>query len=315
MARTDGLEIERKFLLPRFPAHVKKQNGIRMRQGYISPETADVEVRVRSTGEEAFLTMKKGRGMRRREEEIAITLGSFDRFWPFTEGARIEKTRYYVDENDITIEIDVYGGQCGGQCGGQSTPLIVAEVELPQGADFIGMALPDWLGSEITGLPEYTNQHIARHGTPKREISNIGFRPITHAGAIPYRWRKDNLQILCITTRNAKRWIVPKGYWDAGCDLHEIAAQEAWEEAGVTGALDTKAIGIYEDIRNDRCSRIELFPLMVEEEKEKWPEMNIRERNWMSVKDAMATVSFTGIAALIEKLQARLSIDDGSNHL
>lgn len=102
---------------------------------------------------------------------------------------------------------------------------------------------------------------------------------------------------------------MPKGYWDAGCDLDEIAAQEAWEEAGVTGVIDTKAIGIYEDIRGDRCDRIELFPLRVEDQKESWPEMDFRNRKWLNVEKAISTVSFPGLASLIKSLQDRLAID------
>jgi len=42
--------------------------------------------------------------------------------------------------------------------------------------------------------------------------------------------------------------------------------------------------------------------------------MSIRNRKWLSVEDAAATVSFPGIAALIKKLRTRLSIDEGSHH-
>ena len=304
MQHSDGIEIERKFLLHELPPRVEKKNSVLMEQGYISPEIADVEVRIRSAGEGCYLTLKKGRGMLRREEEISIARDNFISFWPFTEDARIRKTRYRVTENDVSVEIDEYHDGLA--------PLVVAEVELPPGADFLGIDLPGWLGAEITGLPEFTNQHLARHGLPDELLkvtlstADDTTRPITHAGAIPYRYENGTLQILLITSRVKKNWIAPKGIWDAGCDLDEIAATEAWEEAGVTGALDKKAIGIYEESKNGGADRIELFALKVEKQEKKWPEMDIRKRRWFDFDQALSTVTYPGIAVLMQKLHHRL---------
>ena len=54
--------------------------------------------------------------------------------------------------------------------------------------------------------------------------------------ALCYRFRKDNtLEILLITSRDTGRWVIPKGWPMKGKRAHEVAAGEAYEEAGVKG--------------------------------------------------------------------------------
>ena len=48
----------------------------------------------------------------------------------------------------------------------------------------------------------------------------------------------DALANAGITSRNGKRWVIPKGWIDPGQTAGETALQEAWEEAGLTGALE-----------------------------------------------------------------------------
>ncbi len=305
MRNSGGIEIERKFLLKKFPRHVEKKNGVLLRQGYISSEAADVEVRIRSAGEKRYLTLKKGRGMVRREEEIIISAENFESFWPFTLGARVKKTRYSIEQAGVIIEIDEYHDALA--------PLVIAEIELPPGASFTGMVLPDWLGVEITGVFEFTNQHLARHGLPEEPDAIIGqttndkTRPIIQAGALPFRRGDNGLEVLCITTGDGKQWTIPKGTWDGRCDLDEIASMSAAETAGVAGTLDTRALGIYDDEGGGGGGRVELFALRVEQQKEKWPEMSLSDRRWFDIDRAIATVSHPGIVRMIEKLRDRLS--------
>ena len=36
------------------------------------------------------------------------------------------------------------------------------------------------------------------------------------SGTLPYRWRKDKLEVLLISSRSGKRWVAPKGIVDPG---------------------------------------------------------------------------------------------------
>lgn len=307
MQQANGIEIERKFLLAEFPSNIEKSNGTKMKQGYLTQESAEVELRVRGTDHDCFLTLKKGRGMLRQEEEIHLEPEEFEKLWPFTADARVHKTRYRGDYNGTTVEIDEYHDEL--------SPLLVAEIELPPGADFLGIEIPDWVGIEITGLPEFTNQSLARHGFPKKSdlvpplpVDNTT-RPITHSGAIPYRFEGGELQILCITSRISKKWIVPKGVWDAGLDLNEVAAKETWEEAGVVGTIDDRALGIYEEDNEGRIDRVELFALAVEKQEEDWPEKSFRERRWLGFDEARSEIFYPDVAALMQKLKERLTAE------
>ncbi|HPU15489.1 MAG TPA: DUF47 domain-containing protein, partial [Polymorphobacter sp.] len=54
--------------------------------------------------------------------------------------------------------------------------------------------------------------------------------------ALPYRRDADgDMRLLLITSRETRRWVLPKGNPIDGLDPHLAAAAEAYEEAGVTG--------------------------------------------------------------------------------
>jgi hypothetical protein len=71
--------------------------------------------------------------------------------------------------------------------------------------------------------------------------------------------------------------------------MARTAATEAFEEAGIYGAVDPIPLGSY---RHLKCSRgfllqprfveVVLFPLDVESQIDHWPEMAIRERRWFN---------------------------------
>ncbi len=66
---------------------------------------------------------------------------------------------------------------------------------------------------------------------------------------MPYRATGDGadaaIQILLITSRESKRWVIPKGNLTAGINPHQAAAAEAEEEAGVVGPVCPTPLGSY----------------------------------------------------------------------
>jgi 8-oxo-dGTP pyrophosphatase MutT (NUDIX family) len=63
-------------------------------------------------------------------------------------------------------------------------------------------------------------------------------------GVLPYRFTETNsLEVLLVTTRQTRRWIVPKGWPIKGLKPPRSAAREAYEEAGIRGTVGAKAIG------------------------------------------------------------------------
>src|SRR5688572_29754225 len=52
-------------------------------------------------------------------------------------------------------------------------------------------------------------------------------------------------ELLLATSRDTRRWVIPKGWPISGLAPQESAAREAYEEAGVTGRADPAPLGVY----------------------------------------------------------------------
>jgi len=154
-----ALEVERKFLLPGAPEWLGDHPVARIEQGYIAI-TDDVEVRLRSADDDRYLTVKRGHGEVREEVEIRLSEEQFGAFWPLTESLRLDKSRYLVPVEDLTVEVDVFEGPLHG--------LVLAEIEFPSEALSQQFQPPPWLGEEVTGDDRYANQDLARSGLPDR---------------------------------------------------------------------------------------------------------------------------------------------------
>ncbi|HEX5777093.1 MAG TPA: NUDIX hydrolase [Caulobacteraceae bacterium] len=121
--------------------------------------------------------------------------------------------------------------------------------------------------------------------------------------ALPWRMTDGGLEILLITSSSG-RWIIPKGWPMDGKAPHEAAAQEAWEEAGVRGEAGAQAMGAFhtDKVRKDgRVKRLEVqvFPLAVTEEAERWPEAEVRQRRWAPPAEAARLAGEPELAALL----------------
>ena len=148
-----GTEIERKFL-PRGESWRRAADGpgVLIRQGYLA-SAPYCTVRVRAAGERAWITVK-GRitGASRAEFEYPIPIE--DAGWMLGSlcgGLLIEKTRYRVAHGGLVFEIDEFHAENAG--------LILVEVELE--SEDQAVALPDWIGEEITGDFRYSNSNLA----------------------------------------------------------------------------------------------------------------------------------------------------------
>jgi 8-oxo-dGTP pyrophosphatase MutT (NUDIX family) len=149
-------------------------------------------------------------------------------------------------------------------------------------------------------------------GTPG-ETDRKRRRPITRLqyGAVPYRkTASGDYEVLLITSRETKRWIVPKGWPIRGLTPPKSAAREAFEEAGVHGRISTKSLGSYiydkrlGDQETVRCA-VEVFALRFRNQEKTWPEAHLRRTQWYSVADAIATVEEPGLKSLIEAFAGR----------
>ena len=152
MARS-GMEIERKFLVEGdFKPFA--ESSCRIRQGYLSTDEGRT-VRVRTKGEEGFLTIKgktSESGMSRFEWEKEIPLAEACRLLLLCP-AIIDKTRYMVPAGRHVFEVDEFYGDNEG--------LVVAEIELESEDESFDK--PSWLGCEVTGEVKYFNSMLLRN--------------------------------------------------------------------------------------------------------------------------------------------------------
>ena len=154
------MERERKFLVIQPPSGLAKYPHRRIRQGYLTiPDQKHnpLEVRVRDEGGKHLLTVKDGSGGSRKEVELPIGK-EFGSLWPLTKGKRIEKVRYRIPIDGLTIELDIYRGKLRG--------LMTAEVEFESEPQLRRFRPPDWLGRDITNRDEFANSRLATRAKP-----------------------------------------------------------------------------------------------------------------------------------------------------
>jgi 8-oxo-dGTP pyrophosphatase MutT (NUDIX family) len=131
--------------------------------------------------------------------------------------------------------------------------------------------------------------------------------------AMPFRWADREVEILLITTRETRRWIVPKGWPHKGKSFPDSAACEALEEAGVTGQVFREALGSY---RYDKrlafgqivALEVMVYPLRVETQRPDWREIGQREQLWASLARAEQLVE-PALRPLLGRLADRLSME------
>jgi len=118
------------------------------------------------------------------------------------------------------------------------------------------------------------------------------------------------LEVMLVTTRTTRRWIIPKGWPKSGMAPHKAAAAEAFEEAGVTGKISKRPIGEYSydkflnNGRNTRC-KVQVFTLRVIRQHKKWPEKRQRRTVWRTAAEAAKRVREPRLQRIIRGIARR----------
>jgi 8-oxo-dGTP pyrophosphatase MutT (NUDIX family) len=125
--------------------------------------------------------------------------------------------------------------------------------------------------------------------------------------ALPYRANgKSQLEIMLVTSRRTRRWIIPKGWPKRGLPPHDTAASEAFEEAGVIGKVSKRPIGSYPYNKvlekGDKVScRVQVFALRVMRQRRRWPEKRQRKIGWYAPAEALRFVREPHLRRIIRK--------------
>jgi len=132
--------------------------------------------------------------------------------------------------------------------------------------------------------------------------------PRVQVGAIPWRVRLGRIEVMLITSRERKRWIIPKGWSITGKSLAQAAEIEAWEEAGVVaGQCSARPVGFVSYMKRTNRGglthcRINVFLLRVRRMTTAFPETHERRRLWTTPTHAARLVNEPGLKAIFRAM-------------
>ena len=146
-------EIERKFLVRSDAFLAQAVTHYEIEQGYLSKESGKT-IRIRIRDDRAFLTIKSSllrEGLAKFEWEKEIEVSDARELMQLCLPGAIHKTRYIIPcSGERCWEVDVFHGHKEG--------LVLAEIELADENERFD--LPEWIGDEVTGLPQYYNANM-----------------------------------------------------------------------------------------------------------------------------------------------------------
>lgn len=149
-----AIEIERKFLLEDDSWRLEAISSVEIVQAYIFL-TDEKLMRIRLKGEQAILSIKAktNSALIRLEYEYEIPKpDALEMIEKLAEGFFIRKTRYLVQINSNTWEIDEFLDENHG--------LVIAEIEM--NSEDQELDLPQWIGDEVTNDSRYINAALSQ---------------------------------------------------------------------------------------------------------------------------------------------------------
>ena len=131
-----------------------------------------------------------------------------------------------------------------------------------------------------------------------------GGEPRQQYAALPWRLVGEGVEILLASSRDTRRWVIPKGWPMKGRKPFMTAAIEAREEAGLTGKIEKTKVGSFhyqKRLKNGAVilCRVDVFPMRVLRQAKHWPEQGQRVTQWFTFEDAAEEVSEIELKALI----------------
>ncbi len=111
---------------------------------------------------------------------------------------------------------------------------------------------------------------IAKPRKARKKTKKAVKRSAAEAGrlqyaALPWRVADGALEIMLVSSRETKRWIIPKGWPMSGRSGAAAAAIEAMEEAGLLGIIAEEPCGHFtyskRFSRGEELCKVEVFPL------------------------------------------------------
>ena len=145
--------------------------------------------------------------------------------------------------------------------------------------------------------------------------------PRLQYAALCYRVKKktNTVEVLLMTSRDTGRWVIPKGWPMSGKHSYEVAAREAYEEAGVRGTVESEPLGsfTYPKVLKDGLKvicKVQVYVLEASDIAKNFKEKGERKIEWVSCDEAVTRVNEPELCNLLllfkrrinERLQASL---------
>lgn len=130
-------------------------------------------------------------------------------------------------------------------------------------------------------------------------------RLVEQAAALCLRANDEGrTEVLLVTSRDSKRWVLPKGAVEKKESSSQAAAREAFEEAGVTGLVQEKPLGryVYVKPKEGVVCLVTVHRLLVEECAEVFSETGQRMTEFVSILEAARRVDEPELKSLIASL-------------
>ncbi len=128
------------------------------------------------------------------------------------------------------------------------------------------------------------------------------------SSVIPYRLSDGLCEVLIVRSSKKKHWVVPKGIHEPGLTSQQSAAKEAFEEGGVEGSVEAKALGSYSYQKWGAECTVKVFAMEVNHviAENEWEERH-RTRQWVSPQQAASLVRQSELGPMILSLDKRQS--------
>lgn len=148
-----------------------------------------------------------------------------------------------------------------------------------------------------TGVMMGWQDKIAAHG------ADTGGTKLQY-GALCWRRSAAGVEVLLITSRDTGRWVIPKGWPMPGLSPEAAAAQEAWEEAGVSGEMNPCCIGRYGyqkclSVTSSVPCAVAVYGMRVEKLAKSFPEAKERRRKWFPLDEAATLVAEPDLSVIL----------------
>lgn len=129
------------------------------------------------------------------------------------------------------------------------------------------------------------------------------------SAAIPIIRDNTGIRVVLVTTKPKENnnWIFPKGQVELGMTAFDSASKEAFEEAGVIGEVSPN---LFDEYRHDKWGGkmcVKVYTLDVTEVLDEWDEMQDRNRQIVTLDEAISIVQAS-------QKQTLIKLKDGSSH-